>query len=168
MKRLVLGILAAFFASALSAALIFLFCSIVMLLLAKIFVGVNVVIPPFAELWNSFLRTQGYAIVIFASVVTAVLAYITLQVIQRQQRLTLRDLLQVFRSFLWTTFISVVIYQVMLYLVAFRDVRFELFSLLAANFFNVVLPLTWVIVAFYWIRTYRARFINDSEEWMLK
>jgi hypothetical protein len=168
MKRLVLGILAAFFTSALSAALIFLICGIVALLIAKALLGVNVIIAPFPEIWKAFLRTQGYAIVIFASVVTAVLAYITLQVIQRQQRLTLRELLQIFKSFVWTTVISVCIYQIMLYFVAFRDVQFELFGLLVANFYNVVLPLTWLIVAFYWIRTYRSRFLNDSEEWMLK
>jgi hypothetical protein len=166
MKRLIFGILATFFAAALSAAVIFIISSLLMFQIAKMLLQENAEIGFSANL-NAIFRAQGYAVVIFASVVTAVLAYITLQVIQRRQRLQLRDLLQVFKSFLWATIICMIFHQALFYLVV-SGLEFELFSLLAANFFNVVLPLTWVLIAFYWIRTYRARFINDSEEWMLK
>src|SRR4051812_34266050 len=112
MRKLLLGFLLAFVISAIFAAIIFITTAFLNFKLIMSLYPLSLINPAMRSIFAAFFRgNELAATVIFSSIVTTTLSYIILKVLQQQQKLKLKALFKILRSFILATLISVITYH---------------------------------------------------------
>lgn len=156
MAKLIIGIILSFIISTV--------CVTVLILVAALLQASLLPKEFDLRIWTMLSRQPkaGYTPFIFSSVFTGTASYIVLKAIRLEQRIRLKDLLGIFKSFLLLTAAAIILYNIIFYMVIHRISHNDLFMVIFSYFSLVILPIMWILQGIYWTRVYTAKFQNNS------
>jgi hypothetical protein len=123
-----------------------------------------------STLINAFFKEAALPGIMFGSVITALFSIILYRALQKKQRIQVEHFLTIFRSYLLFTFFMALAYHLVILMIIYSKSGVFLslpFIDLLGYFFDYTLPFIWLILAYYWVKKYEDKFLNDDEDDLL-